>query len=894
MVKMEFYNLTEKEILKEFGSSRAGLSDSEALLRLEKYGKNEIKKAKGVSKLKIFLSQFNSIVVYILIAALIISAIIQEYLDSVVIGSILVINGILGFFQEYKAEKAVEALRRLATSKAMVLRNGKKRGIDASLLVPGDIILLEVGDKVPADARILDENELKTHEAILTGESTPVVKSAEILKGKIGVADQKNTLFSGTSIVSGKCTCLVIGTAMSTEIGKIASKISEIEDEETPLQKRVKKLGKILGIGVILIVLVIFLVGYFRGIDIIDILKVSASLAVAAIPEGLVVVMTISLSLGAQRMVKKNVLIRKLSSVETLGSTNVICADKTGTLTRNEMTVRRLYVLDKVIEVTGRGFEREGLFMEGEKQVKAKELELLLRIGALNNNASVSYEDTIKTFGDPTEIALLVSAGKASLKKENLEKEFPRIAEIMFTSERKIMSTIHVEQDKSIMYTKGATEIILERCNKIYDGRRVRSFLNGDKEKILKINSDFGKSALRVLAFAYKELKIDVGDIKIRRKKVTEVEENDLIFVGLQGMIDPPRKEVKEAVQKCKDAGIKVVMITGDHVETAKAIAEELEFEGEALSGSELESMNVKALEERVEEIAVFARVNPEHKLKIVEALQKKGYVVAVTGDGVNDALALKKADIGVAMGIKGTDVAKEASDMILLDDNFASIVNAVEEGRRIYDNMKKFTNYLLSCNFGEVLIMFVALVIGFKVAGELAIPLLATHLLWINLVTDGLPATALGNDDKAEGIMKRPPRKKREDIITRNMLANIIIVGSLLTLVVLYLFTRGLNESLLKAQTLAFTALVMFELVRVYVIRKQYKIKTLNKFLIFALASSIILQLLVVYTPLNVYFKTTPLSLIDWLYISIVGIIFLVLSLIAIYYIRKFTRQED
>jgi len=872
---MEYYKHSIQESMEELKSCKEGISERDAVSRLQKYGKNAIEAKKGISPFVIFIQQFNSPVVYILIAALIVSAFLREVVDSIVIGAILVINGIFGFVQEYKAERAIEALKKLESLKAKVLRDGKIKIIDSSLLVPGDIILIETGDKVPADSRLLEENELKAQEAILTGESTPVEKSVDaIKKDKVAVSEQENMLFSGTSIVNGKGKAIVTATGMSSQIGRIAGLIEKIEREETPLQKKVKGLGKFLGIAVILIAIIVFVGGFLRGGDALEMLLVGVSLAVAAIPEGLVVVMTISLALGTQRMVKRNALMRKLAAVETLGSTTVICADKTGTLTKNEMTVRKLFVNRRIIEVTGRGYEKVGKFLyEDGKQVDLRDIKQLLKIGALNNNSSLQ-----NLIGDPTELALIVPAEKAELKKEKLEKENPRVDEIIFTSERKMMTTVHKTKasGEKVVYTKGAAEIVLTFCTKIYDNGRVRRMLPVDKKKILKVNEEFSSEALRVLAFAFKPLRSE------KRKEY----EKDLIFVGLQAMIDPPREEVKQAIRKCEQAGIKVKMITGDHALTAKAIAKEVGIRGKIITGRELESITDEQLEKHVGEIAVFARVNPEHKLRIVEALQKKGEVVAMTGDGVNDAPALKKADIGIAMGISGTDVAKEA------DDNFASIVAAVEEGRGSYDNIKKFTNYLLSSNLGEVLIIFLAIVIGFTVGSKIALPLIAVQILWINLVTDGLPALALGADPVSKDVMKRKPREKGEGIITKEMSINIIIIGILIAIISLFLFSRYLPD-LAKAQTIVFTSLVIFEVVRAYMIKANYGKIFDNKLLLLAIVIAIALQLLVIYTPLSTFFKTVPLVLTDWIYIVGATVVFAVLGFSAQAAVKRFARKE-
>lgn len=843
-----FFDQKFEDILKELSTSADGLTAEEARVRLEKYGLNELVEKKGKSKIKLFLEQFNSFIVYILIGATVISALLGEYVDSAAIFVILIINAVLGFIQEYRAEKAIESLKKLAGLQAKVVRDRSLAKIDAKQLVPGDIILVEVGDKIPADARIIQCKNLETQEASLTGESLPVRKFSDALAGNLALGDQKNMLFSGTSVTKGKGTAVVVRTGMGTELGKIAGMLESVVEEDTPLQKKLEKLGVWLGYLTLAVCAVVFATGIIRGEPLFQFFIVSVALAVAVIPEGLPAVVTISLALGVQRMIKRNALVRNLPSVETLGATTVICTDKTGTLTKNEMTVTRMYSNGKVIEVTGAGYDTKGKFLDNGKQADLTDFELLLRIGLLNNDSSIKDEEVI---GDPTEAALVVSAAKAGLNREKLEKEYPRVDEEPFDSIRKRMVTIHERQAKKIAYLKGAPDILLEMCTRIHEKGGARIISDDDKEKILEINKQFASNALRVLGFAYKHFE-------------GEFREEDLVFVGLQAMIDPPREVVKRSIQQCKEAGIRVIMVTGDHSETAKAIAKEIGIEGKAVTGAELDK--IEDLSGEVEDIAIYSRVNPEHKIKIVEALQRKGHIVAMTGDGVNDAPALKKAHIGIAMGIKGTDVAKESSAMILTDDNFTSIVAAVEEGRGIDDNIRKFVNYLMSCNFGELLVLFIAMIVGFKdSAGVTVIPLLAVQLLWINLVTDGLPALALGVDPIDPNVMQKKPRNPKANIINKNMVFNILFTGILICIAVLFVFKVGLRESPIKAQTLAFTTIVFLEIVRVQIIRQQYHTKLFsNKFLIVAMASSLISQLIVVYTPLNRIFKITMMSLSD------------------------------
>ena len=859
---MIFHNKDLKEIFRELGTSEKGLTDEEVNRRIERYGLNEIKEKKKASPIKIFFSQFNNFIVYILIVALVISFLLDEKIDAIVIGIILVINAVLGFIQEYKAEKAIEALKKMASLKASVIRDGNEKEVEAVNVVPGDIILLETGDKIPADARLIEVFNLQTQEAALTGESLPIKKEIRVLAENAQIADQKNMVFSGTVVTNGRGKAVVVKTGMNSEIGRIAKLIQETESEETPLQKKLSVLGKWLGILVIIICLVVFASATLEGGNMLEMFIVAVSLAVAAIPEGLPAVVTISLALGVRRMVKTNALIRKLPSVETLGSVTVICSDKTGTLTCNEMTVKKVFANNKVIDVSGSGYDAKGDFIFDNKKVDKKEVELLLKIGALNNDATLKEGEIM---GDPTEGALIVSAAKLGLIKGELEIRYKRIDEIGFSSERKMMSTIHKEGNKKIIYLKGAPEIILNSCNKIIINNKIRKLSKKDKDEILKKNKAFAEKALRVLGFAYKEVKGNAS-------------ENDLIFVGLQGMIDPPRTEVKQAIEKCKTAGIKVIMITGDHEITAKAIAKELGLDGKSINGNELDKLT--NLEKIVDDIAIFARVNPEHKIRIVDALRKKGHIVAMTGDGVNDAPALKKADIGIAMGITGTDVAKEASHMILTDDNFASIVNAIEEGRGIFDNIRKFVEYLLSSNLGEVLTIFIAILIGFGAEdGKALLPLIAIQLLWINLVTDGLPALALGVEPKEKGIMLRHPRNPKEKILPKSTAFRMAFIGIIMmlgTLGIFYFYNNKYFE-LKYARTVAFSTLVFYQLFNVLNTRSEkdslFKIGFFsNKKLIYAILISVALQVLVIHTPLNAYFKTVPITLIDWFYIILVS----------------------
>ncbi|MBW3015293.1 calcium-translocating P-type ATPase, SERCA-type [Candidatus Woesearchaeota archaeon] len=858
---MEFFDAEKKEVISALNSSAQGLTSSEAKKRLRKYGLNAIKEERKISPIKIFINQFKSFIILILVIATIISiglgyhdytlkggSILTHMTEAIAIGAILIVNAIMGFIQEYKAEKSIEALKKLTSLKAKIIRNGKEQEIDASGIVPGDIIILDTGSKIPADARLVEIASLETLEAALTGESTPVVKDLKKLKTDTAVADRTNMVFSSTIVTKGRGKAIVTATAMKTQIGKIAKLIQQEERPETPLQKDLKHFGKWLGWVTIIITVVVFIAGIITGKGYYEMFMTAIALAVAAVPEGLPAVVTITLAIGIQRLIKKKSLIRKLPSVETLGSTTVICTDKTGTITHNQMTVQRLFVNNKIVEVTGQGYDIKGKFSDSPKEFK-----LLLEIGALCNDADLNKN---KVIGDPTEGALIVSAKKAKIDKEKLERIYPRLNELPFDSKRKLMSTAHRINKRYYLYTKGAPEELLKRCNKIKINGKTRKITKKDKKEILKANDRFARSALRILGFAYKEIS--------NTKNLTET---SLTFVGLQAMIDPPRAEAKQAIEKCHKAGIKVLLVTGDHAVTAEAIAHQVGLTGRVITGQELEK--ITNLEKIVDEVSIFARVSPEHKLKIVKALKKRKHVVAMTGDGVNDAPALKRADIGIAMGRTGTDVAKEASEMILTDDNFSSIVNAIEEGRNIYDNIKKFVFYLLSSNMGEILTILVAILI------KLPLPLLALQILWINLVTDGLPALALSVEPAEPGIMERLPRKKGEKIINKHRTIMMLVTGIIMMIGTLIIFTNYLNKDLALAQTVSFTTLVMFQMFNVLNSRSEerslFSLKT-NYYLIAAVLSSIILQVLVVYTPLGVYFNTMPLGLSDWLWIILIS----------------------
>ncbi|MGD2201733.1 MAG: HAD-IC family P-type ATPase, partial [Candidatus Bathyarchaeota archaeon] len=761
MEKKNWHAEDIENVIDILDSSRKGLEKEEAARRLKEYGPNELKEEKRVTPLELFIGQFKSILVIILILSALVSAYIsvkegEPFTDTYVILFIVVMNAILGFVQEYRAEQAVEALKRMVSPQVLVLRESKEESIDSKELVPGDVILLEAGSRVPADARLLEAANLHVDEAALTGESTPVTKSLGVLIPEVGVGDRTNMVFTGTVVTNGRAVGLVTETGMSTEFGKIAGMVQSVVVEEPPLKQKMEKMGRQLGAIAVILCIWVFLIGVFvHSLDLESMFMTAISLAVSAIPEGLPAVLTITLALGVSRMARQNAIVRKLASVETLGSTTVICSDKTGTLTKNEMTIRRIFTNNRNIEVTGSGYDPEGKFLcEGEsiKPGNKGDLNLLLRIGYLNNDSHLQEEDGAWiVFGDPTEGALKVAGVKGGLREE-LKEEYPRVGEFPFDSTRKRMSTIHTTPEgEKLAYVKGAPEVIIERSTHIYDSGSLKPFPEEDKSYIFDIVQNMASEALRVLALGYKEVPSEVEEFNM------EEIESDLTFVGLVGMIDPPRGEVPQAIDVCNQAGIKTVMVTGDHRLTAVAIAKQIgmlneETESSVMTGEDLEEIDDEKLDVIIEEVSVFARVSPEHKMRIARSLKNNGHIVAMTGDGVNDAPALKTADIGVAMGIKGTDVTKEASDMVLEDDNFATIVRAVQGGRHIYDNVTKYLRLMLAANFDEFIEITIVTLLG------LPIPFLPIHVLWVNLVTDGLPAVALSIDPPDPDLMKYPP----------------------------------------------------------------------------------------------------------------------------------------
>ncbi|MFC1885164.1 cation-translocating P-type ATPase, partial [Thermodesulfobacteriota bacterium] len=760
-----WHGLSADETLRHLESNRSGLSHEEAGARLQRYGFNVIKEGKRTTAIQILFSQFKNFLILLLLGAAVISLFIglwehgfQELIEAGLIILIVLFIVMVGFYQEYHAEKDLDALKRMLDPLSVVERKGEKKNIPAKELVPGDIIHLEAGNRVPADARIVEAVELRIDESVLTGEAEPVEKGSPKLEGEKLLGDRSNMAHMGTTVAFGRGKAVVTSTGDETEFGKIAVQIQKIEKERTPLQMRLETLGKQIGLAVVGICVVVFLVGMWtQDVSWLEMFLLAVALAVAAVPEGLPGVVTVALGMGTRRMVDRNVIVRKLPAVETLGCTTVICSDKTGTITHNQMTVQKIYVNGELIQVEGEGYIPEGGFYQNGVELEKNHgaLNLLLRAAVLCNDAGLHLENgEWKTAGDPTEISLLVVGAKAGLVQDNFKASQPRVGEVPFNSERKRMTTIHKDGESFKAFMKGAPDVLLERCSYIEGNEGVRALSDAERQAVMEANERMAGEAYRILALAYR----DIGEFE-----GSEKEEEDFIFIGLLGMKDPPRDDAREAIKSCAAAGIRTVMITGDHPTTAVAIAREVGLDAEAgqiITGSELVGMSQDELKGRIDKVSIFARVSPEHKLRIVSALQEQGHVVAMTGDGVNDAPALKKADIGVAMGITGTDVTKEASDMVLTDDNFASIVGAVEEGRGIYDNIRKFFAYLISGNVGEVFLLFVS-----SIWTAVPIALTATQILIINLVTDGLPALALGVDPFEPHAMKRPPRSRKEPL---------------------------------------------------------------------------------------------------------------------------------
>ncbi len=868
---MNWYQLHVKEIMQKLGTSEEGLTDNEVSKRLQQYGLNKLVEEEKISRLKILFHQFTSPLIYILLVAAVVTALLKEYVDTSVIMAVVILNAVIGYIQEYKAEQGVRALKKMLIPKARVLRNGKEKEIHSEQLVPGDVVLLASGTKAPADLRLLKTYELRVEEAMLTGESIPAEKSTSaISEDNLTSGDQKNMTFMGTIVVSGRAKGIVVETGERTVLGQIAEKVREVSSIKTPLQDKLERFAKLIGIVIIGFSGVIFGVGLLHGSKVSEMFMVAVATAVSAIPEGLPVAVTIAMSIGVARMARRNAIIRKLPAVETLGSTTVICSDKTGTLTKNEMTVRLIYDGEHIYDVTGDGYEPIGEILHDKMSVKAEERKRhlqVLRIGLLCNESNMYEEDgQYKVDGDPTEGALIVSAMKASLVPEDEKKRYPQIAIIPFESERGYMATLHRHGGKKSLFVKGAPESVLDMCSESEadDGSK--------KKEILLIANNFAKEGMRVLAFAYKEVSHDVEEITHHDVA------SGMIFSGLQGMIDPPRSEAIEAVKGCRQAGIRTIMITGDHAVTAVSIAKKIGLgtdDPDVITGKELETMSDEDLFNKVKTVSVYARVSPQHKLRITQQLLKHGEVVAVTGDGVNDAPALKAAHIGIAMGKTGTDVAKEASDAVLADDNFASIFAAVEEGRVVYDNIKKVTLFLISCGLGELIAIVATLLMGFP------IPYIAAQILWLNLVTNGLQDVALAFEPAEKGVLRRQPRHPKEGILTNLMIQRTFLMGTIMAVGTVFIFISNLNSGvpLEQARTVALTTMVFFQFYQALNCRSEtlsiFKMNPMaNPFLFLSMIAAFFAHLAVLYVPaLQWVFRTVPLNAKEWVSIGAITV---------------------
>ncbi|RLL45264.1 calcium-translocating P-type ATPase, SERCA-type [Oceanobacillus piezotolerans] len=868
---MKWYQLDVERVEQKLHvTSKEGLSSKKVKERQKQYGLNELESQKHTPRWLIFLAQFQDFMVLVLLAATLIAGLLGEYIDAIAIMVIVLVNGCIGYFQEQKAEKSLEKLKELSAPMANVLRDGKWEKVSSREVVVGDVVRINSGDRIPADIRIVKSVSMETEESALTGESLPVMKHATaIRKENLEAGDQVNMGFMGTLVTRGSGIGIVVGTGMNTVMGQIASLMTNTKKTITPLERRLAELGKILIIVALFLTALVVMLGIFQGNPMYEMFLAGVSLAVAAIPEGLPAIVTVALSLGVQRMIKKKAIVRKLSAVETLGTASVICSDKTGTMTENQMTVKEIYLNGNHLYVTGDGYDIHGDYYLNDRKVDEHypNLENMLLYGMLCNHAALLIKKgKYQIDGDPTDGALLVAARKLGLKEIDGEK-FHLIKEIPFDSDRKRMSVVLEDQNgMRFLITKGAPDVLLPRSTHVLNGEG-RSVLR--KEDTIKIENSINSMASKAL----RTIAIGIRPLSNKDSLDEAFLEKDLTFIGLFGIIDPPRKEVKGAIAECRQAGIKTVMITGDHVNTARAIASNLNIlptNGLVLEGHQLNQMSQAELEDVIDDAYVFARVTPEHKLKIVKAFQSKGHIVAMTGDGVNDAPAIKASDIGISMGIAGTDVTKEASSLVLMDDNFATIKAAIKEGRNIYENIRKFIRYLLASNVGEILVMLFAMLLG------LPLPLVPVQILWVNLVTDGLPAMALGLDKPEDNVMKRPPRSPREGVFGRGLGYKIISRGILIGLVTLIAFMltyQNNPDNLIYAQTVAFTTLVMAQLIHVFDCRTENSVFDRNPFeniyLVLAVISSLLLLLVVVYwPPLQPIFHTTALALRDWMFI--------------------------
>ncbi|MCX8173230.1 MAG: HAD-IC family P-type ATPase [Thermoplasmata archaeon] len=874
MAASKWYALDTREVLEKFQSSEKGLASGEAKIRLEIYGPNKLPEEEGISRIKIFLHQFASPLIYLLLIGGAIALLLGEFVDASVIFLVVVLNAVIGYVQEARAERSIRALQKMVVPKARVLRDGKEIEVPSEDVVPGDILLIGSGTRVQADLRLLETTELKINEAMLTGESYPVEKTVSAMKAEnLALGDQKNMAFMGTIVAHGRGKGVVVATGSATVLGSIAKSLKDVRTGEVPLQTKISQFTKKLGALVLAAVSALFVYGILTGRTVKEMLLTSIATIVATIPEGLPVVVTIALAIGVARMARRNAIIRKLPSVETLGSTTVICSDKTGTLTKNEMTVKSVYAAGKIYEVTGSGYNLDGKFLLGGREIEPGREETLLtvlRIGLLCNESNLKEENgNYSVDGDPTEGALLISAMKAGLKLEEERRKFSLLSLIPFESERGYMATLHGSHEGNIIFIKGAPEKVLGFCAKDCDGKTVES------ETIMKVTGEFARKGLRVLAFAYARVPETVT--KISHEILVSLVKDSFVFAGLQGMIDPPRPEAIEAVKGCKRAGIRVVMITGDHAITAMAIAEMLgiaDKNAKVLTGAELDKMSDEELFNAVKKVSVYARVSPHHKLRITEQLKRHGEIVAMTGDGVNDAPALKAAHVGVAMGKSGTDAAREAADIVLTDDNFASIFNAVREGRVVFDNIRKVVFFLIPTGLAAVISILLAMMLN------LPIPYIAVQLIWINLVTNGLQDVALAFEPGEKDVIDRPPNNPKEPIMNDVLIIRTIIVGTLISVGVLLVFQAALaaGNTLEHARTLAVTTMVFFQFFQCWNSRSEresiFRIPPLsNKFLFFSLAGAVVLQIAFIYLPpFQAVFHTTPLSPTDWIIVLLVS----------------------
>lgn len=868
---MSWYQLDVPDTFEKLGSSAEGLTDAEAKEGLKRYGPNIFALEEKTSKLRILLHQFKSPLIYILIIAGVVTLLLHEYIDSGVIIVVVILNAVIGYVQEFRAEESMKALKKMVLPKARVLRDGKEKEVSSEELVPGDVVLIASGGKIPADLRLFKTIELKVEEAALTGESIPIEKvTTPIKEPNLTPGDQRNMAFTGTIVVSGRGRGVVVETGTGTVLGQIAEQVREVERARTPVQHKIERFAKLIGVVVIGFSALVFAAGIWRGEKISEMFMVAVATAVSAIPEGLPVAVTIAMAIGVARMARRNAIIRKLPAVETLGSTTVICSDKTGTLTKNEMTVRLIYDGEHTYEVTGSGYEPKGEILHEKLPLRAQErknLEEVLRIGLLCNESDIYEENGLyKVDGDPTEGALIVSAVKAGLDPEEERQKYPQISILPFESEHGYMATLHKCEGRNLVYVKGTPENVLDMCTDCLIDGELRT------ERILDASRYFAQEGLRVLAMGFKEVSGDTEEL------THQDVESGIIYAGLQGMIDPPRPEAIQAIEGCKEAGIRTVMITGDHAITALATAKRLgigNHQPEALTGKELEAVTEDELFHKVENVSVYARVSPQHKLAITQQLLKHGEVVAVTGDGVNDAPALKAAHIGVAMGKTGTDVAKEASDMVLADDNFATIFSAVEGGRVVYDNIKKVTLFLVSCGFGELLAILATILMGYP------IPYIAAQILWLNLVTNGLQDIALAFEPGEKGVLTRPPRSPKEGILSGLMIQRTLLMGAILAAGTLFVFISRLEAGmpLERARTAALTTMVFFQFYQALNCRSEsesiFKMSLArNPFLLFSMIAAFFAQLAVLYVPaLRWIFRTEPITLAGWAEILLVTV---------------------